>query len=398
MSDNMVLAGEKDCTGCLACYNACINNSIEAICDGEGFYYPKINAATCSKCALCEEVCPVIKPENERRGTGNIPDSFAVINKNTDVLLDSSSGGAFTLLAERIIERGGVVFGAKFDEKFKVIHSYTDTSEGLADFRGSKYVQSDIGGSYKEAKTFLQNGRPVLFSGTPCQIGGLKSYLKNTDISLLVCVDLICYGVPSPKIWEKYYNFTANKEFNGQEIKKIKFRDKTKGRSGNLFSIASDNKCLRQSGRSNFFKRIFLNRLSIRPSCFDCRYKFLSRQADISLGDFWGIEKVFPELPANNGASHVIIHTDAGGELLDEMENYAIIRKSDIDAIARYNPFYTDSIRKPVLRNVFMKDFQRYDFFIFMKKWELILTVIGCYRLTIRVLRHYWGKLFRKTK
>jgi coenzyme F420-reducing hydrogenase beta subunit len=395
MKDNIALAERKDCTGCLTCYNACIWECIDVICDGEGFYYPKINVAVCAKCAICENVCPIIKPEDERRGTGDTPDSFAVINKDADALLDSSSGGAFTLLAERIIGRGGVVFGAKFDEKFKVIHSYTDTSEGLADFRGSKYVQSDIGGSYKEVKTFLQNGREVLFSGTPCQIGGLKSYLKDTDTSLLTCVDLICYGVPSPKIWRKYYRFIQNKEFNGRRITRIKFRDKAKGRSGDLFSIASGNRSLLQNNRSNFFKRIFLNRLSIRPSCFDCRYKSISRQADISIGDFWGVEKVFPELPADNGVSYVIIHTDQGRDLFDKIKRGAIVKKSDMNTLVRYNPFYADSIKRPILRDMFMRDFQRYNFYIFMKKWELILNAIGCYRLISRRVRSIGTALWR---
>jgi coenzyme F420-reducing hydrogenase beta subunit len=395
MKDNIVLAEKEDCTGCLACYNACIGKCIDVICDGEGFYYPKIDVAACSKCAICENVCPIIKPENERRGTGSAPDSFAVINKDADVLLDSSSGGAFTLLAEQIIRQGGVVFGARFDEKFKVIHSYTDTLEGLADFRGSKYVQSYIGGSYKEVKTFLQNGRAVLFSGTPCQIGALKSYLKDTDTSLLTCVDLICYGVPSPQIWKRYYNFTVNKEFSGRKIKKIKFRDKAKEWSGNLFSIASDDKSLLQNNRSNFFKRVFLNRLSVRPSCFDCKYKSISRQADISIGDFWGVEKVFPELPTNNGVSCVITHTDKGRGLFDKIKRGAIVKKSDINTLIRYNPFYADSVKRPVLRSMFMRDFQRYNFYIFMKKWELILNVIGCYRLISRRAGNIWTALWR---
>jgi len=395
MKDNIVLAEKKDCTGCLACYNACIGKCMEVISDDDGFYYPQINAAACVKCAICENVCPIIKPENERRGTGNTPDSFAVINKNINTLLDSSSGGAFTLLAEQIIGRGGVVFGAKFDEKFKVVHSYTDTLEGLADFRGSKYVQSDIGRSYEDAKAFLLKGRAVLFSGTPCQIGGLKSYLKGANTSLLTCVDLICYGVPSPKIWKRYYNFMVNKEFGGQKIKKIKFRDKANGWSGNLFSIASDDKSLLQNGRSNFFKRVFLNRLSIRPSCFDCGYKSISRQADISIGDFWGVEKVFPELPADNGVSLVVIHTDKGSNLFDKIKNGAIVKKSDINTVVLYSPFYTNSIKRPVLRDMFMRDFRRYNFCIFMKKWKLILTLIGCCRLISRKIKGIGTALWR---
>jgi coenzyme F420-reducing hydrogenase beta subunit len=392
MKNNIVLAERKYCTGCLACYNACIKQCIEVISDGEGFYYPQINEFACIKCAICENICPIIKHENERCGTGNIPDSFAVINQNTDVLFDSSSGGAFTLLAEQTIQQGGVVFGARFDEKFKVIHSYTNTLEGLADFRGSKYVQSDIGNSYKEVKTFLQNKREVLFSGTPCQIGGLKSYLKDIDTSLLICVDLICYGVPSPKIWEKYYEFIVKKEFNGQKITGIKFRDKANGWSKNLFSITSEYKFLLQNSRSNFFKRIFSNRLSIRPSCFDCRYKFLSRRADISIGDFWGIENIFPALPANNGVSCVIIHTDVGNNLFDKIKKCAIVKKSDINVVMQYNPFYTVSVRIPILRDIFMKDFQSYNFYILMKKWELILAVIGCYRFMIHKLKTLFTK------
>ena len=187
------------CCGCEACVQCCPKRCISMHEDKEGFLYPKVDKEACIDCGLCEKVCPIIHQAEPTEPLS----SYIAINPNEEIRLHSSSGGIFTLLAEQVIAEGGVVFGARFDENWDVVHAWTDTIEGLAPFRGSKYVQSRIGNTYKETKDFLQQGRKVLYSGTPCQIAGLKKYLRKEYDNLLT-VDFICHGVPSPGVWRRY--------------------------------------------------------------------------------------------------------------------------------------------------------------------------------------------------
>ncbi|GHV67888.1 hypothetical protein AGMMS49928_05970 [Spirochaetia bacterium] len=195
----MIVPDKTQCTGCHACYAVCPVCCIVMREDAEGFVYPEIEIEKCTKCGLCEKICPALNQGNERRPLH----VYAAKNTNETIRAASSSGGIFTLLAETIINEGGVVFGARFNEQWEVIHDYTETIDGLAAFRGSKYVQSRIGDTYTQARDFLVAGRRVLFSGTPCQIAGLKNFLQK-DYENLLAVDLVCHGVPSPAVWRKY--------------------------------------------------------------------------------------------------------------------------------------------------------------------------------------------------
>lgn len=188
-----------DCCGCEACAQRCPKQCIAMHADAEGFLYPRINTAACIDCGLCEQVCPVLRPAAPRTPTA----VYAAKNPDERIRMESSSGGVFTLLAERTIRAGGVVFGARFDEAWEVVHDSTETIEGLAAFRGSKYVQSRIGTSFARAEEFLKQGRQVLFTGTPCQIAGLNRFLRRSYDNLLT-VDVVCHGVPSPLVWRRY--------------------------------------------------------------------------------------------------------------------------------------------------------------------------------------------------
>ncbi len=208
----MIEIKEKyNCCGCSACVQICPKQCISLSADNEGFLYPQVDTAVCINCGLCEKVCPVIN-QNEPRMPLEV---YAAKNTDEEIRLKSSSGGIFTLLAEHIISEGGVVFGARFNENWEVVHDYTETVEGLESFRGSKYVQSIIGENFKKAKFFLDEGRNVLFSGTPCQVAGLKKFLRKEYENLLT-VEVVCHGVPSPMVWHDYLDYRRAKHATGK--------------------------------------------------------------------------------------------------------------------------------------------------------------------------------------
>ncbi|HEY5592060.1 MAG TPA: Coenzyme F420 hydrogenase/dehydrogenase, beta subunit C-terminal domain [Paludibacter sp.] len=217
------LSSNEDCCGCYACANICPQHCIAMEEDQEGFRYPITDERRCSDCGLCERVCPVINRFAKAEYKTNV---FACQNMNEQIRAESSSGGVFTLLAEPILKQNGVVFGARFDNVFAVVHDFTETIEGLEVFRGSKYVQSLIGNNYKKAEQFLKQGREVLFTGTSCQIAGLKHFLRKEYKNLLT-IDVVCHGVPSPKVFSLYLKELDNMQ-NGR-LEKIQFRDKTEG-------------------------------------------------------------------------------------------------------------------------------------------------------------------------
>lgn len=291
---------KQQCCGCSACVHICPKHSISFQEDKEGFLYPKVDLETCVDCGLCEKVCPIINQDSERE-----PQKvYAAKNDNENIRLKSSSGGVFTLLAEKIIEEGGVVFGARFNENWEVIHDYTDTIEGLEPFRGSKYVQSAIGESYKQTETFLKTGRKVMFTGTPCQIAGLRKFLRK-DYESLLTVDFVCHGVPSPLVWRMYLKEEIKRY--GKDItavEDINFRDKNTGWKTYSLSIKlADNIIASSVFTDNNYMRAFLSNLSLRPSCYSCPAKSGKSGADITIGDFWGIENVLPELDDDGGMS-----------------------------------------------------------------------------------------------
>lgn len=231
---------KKECCGCSACVQRCPKQCIVMKEDEEGFLYPVVDKEVCIDCGLCEQVCPVLRQREEREPL----EVYAAFNKNEEVRMQSSSGGIFTALAEPIIKEGGVVFGARFNEDWEVVHDYVETVEGLSAFRGSKYVQSRIGCTFSQAEQFLKQGRKVLFSGTPCQIAGLKLFLRK-EYENLLSVDFICHGVPSPGVWRQYLNefivYQGNKKkisffpskpiiLNSiRDISRIEFRNKRLG-------------------------------------------------------------------------------------------------------------------------------------------------------------------------
>ena len=340
------------CSGCRACEAVCPKRCISMEVDRLGLLYPVVDAGLCIDCGLCDRVCQYENPGEASRPL----ETYAAYNRNEQVRMASSSGGIFTLLAEDVIRKGGVVFGARFDENWDVLHDYTETMEGLAAFRGSKYVQSDLRDSLVKARAFLKVGRPVLFSGTPCQIAGLKKFLRK-DYDNLIAVDCVCHGVPAPAVWRGYLasRLKANGTETGQ-LENFSFRDKSEGWKGYSLSLRIKEKCGERvesvSHNKSDYIDLFLRDLSLRPSCYNCSAKAGRSGSDITLGDFWGIEKIDPEIDDDKGMSLVMVHTEKGKKAFDSLE---IFRKSEkYEDALRYNPSIEASVNVPRYRNLFM--------------------------------------------
>lgn len=305
------------CSGCNACQQICPKQCISMKNDEEGFWYPKVDKTLCIHCDLCNQVCPIETPVILKHLTYG----YACRNKNTEQRKKSSSGGIFSLLAEAVIEKKGVVFGAKYNHYFEVVHDYAETIEGCQEFIGSKYVQSQIKETFIQTRDFLKQGRIVLFSGTPCQIEGLLSFLK-IDYDNLITVDIACHGVPSPLVWKSYL-----RERNFTEVKKINHRSKKYGWQMFSMEIEGKQKYIKNLENDEYL-RGFLKDLILRPSCYDCAFKRVNRRSDITLADFWGIRAFNRSMDDDLGVSLAIIQSDKGKQLfnhiLSKVESYEV--------------------------------------------------------------------------
>lgn len=347
---------KKDCSGCYACTNICPVNCITMKSDSEGFKYPVVDYDKCINCGKCVAICPIINKKEVKREA----QAYACINKDEVIRAQSSSGGIFTIIAENVIDNGGVVFGAAFDEELELKHSYVETKKDLAKFRGSKYLQSQIGSTYKEAKDFLDKGRTVFFTGASCQIAGLKSYLEK-EYDNLLCADFICHGVPSPKVFKEYLNFCESK-FKSK-VKKISFRDKSRGWSKFSILISFENdKKICEITSENIYMKAFLNNVCLRPSCYDCKFKGLNRDSDITLADFWGIQKVLPKMDDDKGVSLIIVNSLQGRKMFNGLKEQMIYKDVELNKIIKHNNSAIKSVKLKSKRAKFMKSLKTMPF------------------------------------
>ena len=342
---------KRKCTGCAACVQVCPRNCIEFLEDDEGFSYPIVDETACINCNLCEAVCPVIN-----QGKKSSPLLIcASKNKDKAIREQSSSGGVFSLFAQQVIAKNGVVFGAKFDENWEVVHGYSETEEGLAAFRKSKYVQSYIGNTFKEVKQFLKAGREVLYSGTPCQIAGLKLYLRK-DYDKLLTLDHICHGVPSRKIWRMYLSSVLGDKRHST-IENISFREKTYGwsRFSMCINMKEQSKSLvHELLDENIYLRGFLRDLYLRPSCHACPAKKLKSGSDITLADFWGVESLLPHFYDKRGVSLVTINTEKG-----QLSYSRLDAESEILDNGSLQRMLVASVKEPRNRRKFFQAFHK---------------------------------------
>lgn len=367
------LANKKLCTGCSACAVACPKQCISMQEDNEGFLQPIIDNTLCIRCRKCENVCAVLN-------TQQVEDKFdtkayAIINKNDVIRAKSSSGGVFFPLAKWVIEHGGVVFGAKWNDKWEVVHDYAEDMEGIKAFMRSKYVQSNIGKTYVKVKQFLKENRIVLFSGTPCQVGGLVSYLGNKPDNLII-VDIICHGVPSPKVWRKY----LNEKYQGDQILDINFREKSKGwKSFQNVTTTTTTTTYKESQRENLFFRAFINNVILRKSCYNCSFKSVKRMSDITLADYWGVHIYSPQMDDDKGTSLVFIHTIQGERLLNEIKENFKLETQDISKAIECNSAMIQSVPLTERRKYFFKALDK-------NKFSEMSAYIDKDRLWIRII------------
>lgn len=356
------ITDKKDCCGCYACYNACPNNCIRMERDTEGFFYPKVDQSSCVACGICEKLCPTESFRKEIKTIG-----LAAKNIDDVVRKNSSSGGVFYLLAQYVISHNGIVFGAYLDENLNVVHGYAETMKECEKFRGSKYVQSEIGASFKFAKDFLQLGRLVYFSGTACQIAGLKAYLGK-EYDNLICQDIACHGVTCDLLWTKYINYQEQK--NHSKIVRFDFRNKVSGwKQYSICAMFENGKQKKILAYDDLYMRAFLSKLYLRPSCYSCKTKGLKREADITLADFWGVEHVMPEMDDDMGTSLVLIHSKKGKECIEEISDKMKIALVDLNLAVNYNPAIVKSGELPLNRDEFITDINNYDFKKVVKRY-----------------------------
>lgn len=408
------LLDKKNCCGCSACLQKCPKKCISMLCDNEGFLYPVVDKAVCIDCGMCEKVCPFLNPYEKRSPLKTI----AAINKDEKIRMQSSSGGVFTKIAEQIINQGGVVFGARFDENWQVVLDYTETVEGLESFRGSKYVQAVVGDTFIKCEQFLKAGRKVLYTGTPCQVSGLKHYLRK-DYENLFVVDFVCHGVPSPMVWNNYlhevvndYKKHAHKESGRKKcglyslnstpvITGVNFREKGMGWKNfrmvlNFTKSTSDGKeafDLSSIHDENPYMKSFLKDFCLRPSCHDCKVKGCSSDSDMTIGDFWGIDNLMPEIDDDKGVSVVLMHNLKLSHYLKSSD--LVIRESTYDDVCKVNTAIIQSSLPNAQRTIFFMMLDNGDSLsqIINKLTRVSLVVRILRKLSnYRIINKRWGK------
>lgn len=328
-----------NCSGCTACGSICPTGAISFVPDTLGFLYPEVNETVCCDCGRCEEVCPILNREIHEPET---PVVYALRHKDRDILMRSSSGGAFFPLAKYIISRGGVVCGVDYDEQMRVVHSFAETLGECVRFQGSKYSQSDMRGIFHRIAEYLGNGRELLFTGTPCQVDGLKHYLQREGIDRLklLTADLVCHSVPSPAKFAEYVEAMGKRY--GSRVVRIEMRDKSHFGWGHVNSYIytfADGRKVHNPKEFTCWQDIFESRTISRDSCFACRYTNFDRPGDFTIGDFWDNDNHRPDLKSKDGTSVIVVNSPKAAEVLDAIKDDVNLWDVDRDAYMQYR-FY----------------------------------------------------------
>ncbi len=345
-----------ECCGCEACANSCPKSAITMKSNSEGFLFPDIDNNKCINCSICVKSCPTLNLSILQQKQNNKPEAFAAFDKDTNIRKNSSSGGLFTAFAELFLNDGGYVCGAAFDAHSHLRHIITNKKEDLIKLRGSKYVQSEIGNCFSEIKKLLDKEIPILFCGTPCQTAGLKAFLKK-DYPQLLLLDIICHGVPSPKVFEKYIKEITS----GKMTDDIQFRNKENGWKNSAFVVHAENTLLKTPLVKETFIQNYMAHLFTRKSCKDCKFAVLPRCSDITIGDFWGIERCHKKMDDGLGTSAVILNNQKGKKFFKRIQKRLKIQKTDIKNISKGNPNYLGKNIFHINRDIFMENLNKHN-------------------------------------
>jgi coenzyme F420-reducing hydrogenase beta subunit len=382
-TDMIHLYKEKgNCCGCTACMNICPRHSISMERDTEGFLYPVIDPKTCIECGACVKVCAFHKTGYEEI----IPKGqqvYGLKHKQQAVRERSSSGGAFTAISDYVLQQGGTIYGAAFNDRFEVIHSQAVNAKQRDKMRGSKYVQSDLGNIFEEIKSVLETGKPVLFTGTPCQNGGLKSYLGKEYPGLILC-DIACHGVPSPKVWQDYKAYLEARY--KETIHLVDFRCKDSGWRESALKVEFDKKVYKKNMQEDPFYILFFSHYILRPSCHQCVYTSFHRVSDLTLADFWGVENSHKTFSDNTGVTLVFANTEKGREVVKVMWNDTDIIETSHTAF--YQPIFETPSKASSKRQEFWQVYDRKGSGATFKKYGRLSPVQwGIKKIAVPVLK-----------
>lgn len=356
---------KEDCCGCTACKNICPVEAIKMMADKEGFLYPNINQELCVDCGICRKVCP-LQNKVVIQDRFCKPFVYAIQQKDNQIRMESASGGAYTAISDYGLDLSSAIYGVKFDEKFNVIHSKALTVASRDEFRGSKYVQSNLNDTFKQIQNNLTDGQSVLFSGTGCQVAGLRKFLDGTktDISNLITNDIICHGVPSPLLWADYLKVVQIKE----DLESYTFRYKKKGWRGYNVKVKYKTGNIKVNTPAiRIYATIFASDLALRPSCYKCQFTNIKRTSDITIGDFWGIEKTRPEIDDNKGLSLILVNTPKGKYIFDKIKGKLDVWESNTDDCLQ--PNLQHPTKMPEKRELFWQEYYKYGFNFIARKY-----------------------------
>lgn len=364
MKELDVVFPPANCTGCSACSAVCPTQCIRMVPDEEGFLFPEIKHDICIGCNRCRKICPVCTTLAPQLSSSSTPALFAAFHKDIAEWLQSTSGGAFTAIAEEVIEHGNVVFGSAFNAaEDEVICRTAETKEELSALRQSKYIQSTMSPVYAKIEEYLNGGKLVFFSGTPCQVAGVMAYFAgNPRKELLYTCDLICHGIPSTLAWRRYKTWLE--DHLGTPITGFQFRDKMKGWKNSLRScLVKGRKIVLRGNKEDSYCQAFYLNLSLRESCYHCPFDCASR-ADFTLADYWGVEKkgIFSQQEMRNGISRIEVHTTRGLDFLSRMNRKLFLRPMEWDCRQASRPL------RPLQRDIFYREIQ--------KTWENVLPLL----------------------
>ena len=347
------------CTGCTSCMNICPKGAIDMIEDNDGFKYPVIDKSKCINCGLCKRTCPVLNTTNNN----SINKCYVGYAKDESIRFNSSSGGIFSVIANFILKNNGIVIGVSFDDN-KLKHIAITENKDLSKLRGSKYLQSGLDNMFSYIKENIKD-RKILFVGTPCQVAGLKSFMKR-EYDNLICIDLFCHGVPSPKLFNKY--ITELEKDNGKVLN-YNFRDNSTGWDNYSNTWEYKDKKVSQLRIDNDYMKLFLSDIALRESCFNCNFKLGNKYSDITLGDFWGVKNYYPDMYNNSGVSAIIVNTDKGINIFNDISNNVKFKECLLEEILDGNPSLEKSGILSNKRKDFFKDMDKYSVRYLTKKY-----------------------------